>query len=180
MADLNDIRRRHINLMHKTAEILGHVLKQTTQEQAESLRDGPEGWTVLEVLCHLRDYDTIFRNRAQMMLVEDYPTLPAYDHEAMAIEKRYNEEELAYAYDEYRLSRRQTREFFEALTPEQWERTGVHPERGHFSMTDAVIQVCTHDIDHMEQITRILEEALPDEMPSEPYDYDDVNDNDDS
>jgi uncharacterized damage-inducible protein DinB len=175
MADLNDIRRRHINLMHKIAETMGHILKNTTQEQAENLRDGPEGWTILEVLCHVRDFDTIFRNRAQMMLDEEHPALPAYDHNAMVIEKNYAEEDLAYVYDEYRLSRKHTQEFFIALSPEQWERAGIHPERGEFSMTDAVIQVCMHDIDHMEQITRLLEQEIPGSgsLPSESYDDED-------
>jgi DinB superfamily len=170
MAELQEIRRRHINLMHKTAEILGHLLRGVTQEQAVILRDGPEGWTVLEVLCHLRDFDTIFRQRAQMMVDQQQPALPAYDHEAMVLEKQYAAEDLAYVYDEFRLSRQQTCAFFEALTTEQWERAGIHPERGHFSMTDAVIQVGHHDIDHIEQIARILDNAQPDMLPIESYD----------
>lgn len=36
------------------------------------------------------------------------------------------------------------------------ERAGIHPKRGHFTMTDAVIQVGHHDCMHLEQITRIL------------------------
>lgn len=175
MADWNELRKRHIRVMVVTAETLGNILRNTTQEQAENLRDGPEGWTILEILCHLRDFDAIFRNRAQMMLDNNHPDLPAYDHEAMVFEKNYAEEELAYVYDEYRLSRKHTREFFEALSDEQWERTGVHPEHEHFSMTDAIIQVCHHDLDHTEQITRLLEQEVPGSgsLPSESLDDDD-------
>ena len=178
MAELQmqDIRRRHINLMHKTAEILGRLLTAISQEQAQVLSDGPEGWTIVAVMCHLRDYDTIFRNRAQTMLEQEHPTLPAYDQNAMAVEKGYAEEQLAYVYDEFRLSRQQTRDFFEALTDEQWERTAIHPERGHFSMTDAVIQVSHHDIDHIEQITHILDQNVPDVLPIEVFDDEDDTD----
>ena len=175
MAKLTDIRKRHIRLMEKTADTLGYVLKNTTQEQAISLRDGPEGWTILEVVCHLRDFDEIFRNRAQMMLATNHPELPAYDHEAMAIEKAYNEDDLAYVYDEFQHSRGQTIAFFEALNDEQWECTGIHPERGHFSMTDAAIQVGHHDAEHLEQIARLLEQEHPGSgsLPSEAEDDDD-------
>jgi hypothetical protein len=168
--EMQDIRRRHINLMHKTSDILGHLLKGISSEQAQILCDGPEGWTIVEVMCHLRDYDTIFRNRAQMMLDEEHPSLPAYDHEAMAVEKNYATGDLAYVYDEFRLSRQQTSEFFKALTDEQWERTGIHPERGHFTMTNAVIQVSHHDIDHIEQITHILDDNAVDMLPIETMD----------
>lgn len=172
MSDIHDIQKRHIHLMEKTAEIMGHVLKNISQEQATSLRDGPEGWTILEVLCHLRDFDEIFRNRAQRMVAEEQPQLGAFDHEALAIEQAYNDEDFAYAYDAYRYSRSQTIEFFQNLTPEQWQQIGVHPERGEFSMTDAVIQVGHHDITHIEQITRILEQEIPGSgaLPSEDLD----------
>ena len=42
------------------------------------------------------------------------------------------------------------------ITAADWERGGVHPERDNFTMTDAVMQVGLHDLDHLEQITRVL------------------------
>ena len=159
--DAQKIRETHIRLMTLTLETLGHILKNTTQEQATTLRDGLEGWTILEVLCHVRDFDGFFHGRAQQMLNEDNPQLPGYDHEALAIERNYNGEELAYAYDELVQSRQRFIEFFNNLSDEQWERVGVHPERGHFTMLDAAIQVGMHDMVHIEQITRILEQEQP-------------------
>jgi hypothetical protein len=169
MATLPDIRKRHMGMMLKTLDTLGHVLKNTTQGQATTLRDGPEGWTILEVVCHLRDFDGFFRHRAEMMLNQDTPDLPAYDHEALAIERAYNEQDLAYVYDELVTSRRATFRFFRKLSDADWQRGGNHPERESFSMTDAVMQVGLHDIDHLEQITRILEQEVPGSgsLPSE-------------
>lgn len=168
---LADIRRRQIGLMGKMADIMGHVLKNVTEEQATTLRDGLEGWTILEILCHVRDFDTYFRERAQMTLNQDHPELPSYDHEQLAIDNKYNEQGLAYTYEGYVNSRRKTIGFFEALTDEQWERTGIHPERGHFTLTDAALQVSAHDADHLEQITRILEQEIPGSgsIPSETH-----------
>lgn len=159
---LTQVRERHIRQMQMTCDILGHILKNISEEQAHDLQDGPEGWSIIEVACHLRDFDLIFHNRAKMMLEQDHPQLPAYDHEAMAIEKKYQEEELAYVFYDLKESRNEFVEFFNSLTDEQWERTGVHPERDSFTMTDAVMQVGLHDISHLEQITRILEEEVPD------------------
>jgi hypothetical protein len=153
---LNKIHQRHIQLMDKTCLMLGNIIQNITQEQATTLRDGPEGWTVLEVVCHLRDFNQIFLDRARMMIDQDYPQLPAYNHEQMAIERGYNQDSLLQAYIDLVKARRDMIEFFRDLTLEQWERAGVHPERGHFTLTDAVIQVGTHEVDHLEQITRIL------------------------
>jgi uncharacterized damage-inducible protein DinB len=158
---LTQVRDRHIWQMKTTCLILEHVLKNISEDQAHELQDGPEGWSIIEIVCHLRDFDEIFYSRAKMMLEQDYPQLPAYDHEAIAIEKKYQEEELAYVYYDLKDSRERFVAFFESLTDEQWERAGVHPERESFTMTDALMQVGLHDIDHTEQITRILEQEDP-------------------
>ena len=159
MDQMNQIRKRHIALMKTTGEIIGNVLKNVTQTQATTFRDGPGGWTVLEVMGHLQEFDGFFRGRAEMMLAQDYPALPAYDHEALAIEHNYNDQDLRQVYADFVQSRGQTVAFFNDLTEEQWQQAGVHPERGHFTMTDAVMQVGLHDANHLEQITRILAQA---------------------
>jgi len=158
---LYQVRKRAIWQMKTTCEILGHILKNISEQQAHNLQDGPEGWSIIEIVCHLRDFDEFFYQRAQMMLEQEHPQLPAYDHEAIAIERKYRNEELAYAYYDLKESRERFVEFFKSLTDEQWERTGIHPERDSFTMTDAVQQVGLHDIDHIEQITRILENEVP-------------------
>ncbi|RMG81632.1 MAG: DinB family protein [Chloroflexi bacterium] len=150
------IRERHIALMELTLAILKNVLHSVSQEDATTYRDGADGWTVLEVLCHLRDFDRIFHERARMMLAEDYPQLPAYDHEQMAIDARYNEQDLREVYEELAQSRQAFIAFFNQLDEDAWQKAGVHPERGHFTMLDALMQVGHHDVVHIEQITRIL------------------------
>ena len=156
MDQMTQIRKRHIHLMKITCETIGHILKHVDQAQATTLRDGPEGWTTLEVIAHLRDFDGYFRNRAVMMLEQNCPELPAYDHEALAIDNNYNDQSLTQVFTEFVQSRGKTVAFFEGLTSDQWERAGNHPERESFSMTDAVMQVGLHDANHIEQITRIL------------------------
>ncbi len=159
MTTLTLVRERSISLMKRTMDTLSNIFSQVTHEKATSLRDlndGDKGWTALEVLCHLRDFDEIFYNRAVMMLEYDHPQLPAYDHEAMAIENDYISQDLAAVLAELQEKRTRFIQFWQDLGEEQWERTGQHPERESFDMTDAVMQVGLHDAIHIEQITRIL------------------------
>ncbi len=153
------VRERHIGAMRVSCDILGHILAGISNERARALRDGPDGWSIIEIVCHLRDFDEIFYRRAQMMQAQEQPQLPAYDHEAMAVERAYQQEDLAEAFEALKASRARFIAFFAALTPEQWERDGVHPERDSFTMTDAAMQVGLHDLDHLEQITRVLTRA---------------------
>ena len=149
-------RARQIAAMRLSCDILGHIVSTISDERARALRDGPAGWSIIEIVCHLRDFDEIFYNRARMMLESEYPQLPAFDHEALAIERAYQAQTLADAYGALRASRQRFMAFFKSLTAADWERGGVHPERDNFTMTDAVMQVGLHDLDHLEQITRVL------------------------
>lgn len=156
------IRSRHLFLIETTCQIYGHVLSTITQEQAQTWRDpndAPNGWTVLEVLGHVADFDVFFYERAVMMRDQDYPALPAYDHNALAIERAYNAQDVRAVYARFVESRARFIEFFKQLSDEQWERAGVHPERGHFTIWDALMQISTHDTRHLEQMTRIIAEA---------------------
>jgi hypothetical protein len=142
--------------MRLTCDTLGNVLAGVSQKTATTLRDGPAGWTTLEVVCHLRDFDGYFFDRAQRMLKGDYPLLMAYDHERIAIDSNYNAQHLQQAYADLRASREQFAQFFEGLTEGEWAMAGVHPEAGHWTMLNSLMQVSGHDITHLEQITRIL------------------------
>lgn len=157
--DLMPIRLKHIMLMGKTVMTLGNIIRTANPDHLTTLTDGAEGWTAGEVLCHIRDFDVIFRQRAEQMVSEYHPTLTAYDHLVLAAERDYRSQNPFEVYNQLVESRREFIEFFTALTPNQWEAAGIHPERGFFTMTDAVIQVGHHDADHIEQITRILTQA---------------------
>ena len=153
------VRERQIGAMRMSCKILGQLLQGVSDEQARALRDGADGWSIIEIVCHLRDFDEIFYKRALMMQAQDHPQLPAYDHEAMAIEGAYQNEDLGKAFNALKASRQQFIAFFDSLTPQQWQRDGVHPERESFTMTDAAMQVGLHDLDHLEQITRVLSQG---------------------
>ena len=155
-------RNGQIRLIQNSVKVYGHILRTITQEQAASWRDqndAPNGWSVLEVLAHVADFDGFFYHRAQMMLEQDYPQLPAYDHNVLAIELAYNQQDKDEVYARLVESRVRFVEFFENLSDDQWGRAGVHPERGHFTLLDALVQVATHDTTHLEQMTRIIAEA---------------------
>jgi uncharacterized damage-inducible protein DinB len=157
--DITANRKRLLQFMQQTHDTLRHVFAAIDQERATTLRDrrdGDKGWSALEVLCHLRDYDTIFRHRAESLRDQENPTFARSDHEKLAQENAYNSQQLAIVLEEFSQSRQQTLRFFESLDHPAWQRAGVHPERGHFTMLDAALQIGTHDTLHLEQITRIL------------------------
>lgn len=153
------LRANYIRLMGDTAAILGYMLAAVDRTTATTLRDpndGDNGWTATEVVCHLRDFDGFFQERVRRMLAETYPSLARYDHEALAVERKYNEQDVHQVYADLVASRTRFVELFRSLDEAQWQRNAIHPERGRFTMYDALLQVGQHDALHLEQISRIL------------------------
>jgi 2-iminobutanoate/2-iminopropanoate deaminase len=159
---LGPVRAKHIGMMGTTLTILQNLARSMTPTQASTLRDardGDKGWTPVQVLGHLLDSDRMFQRRAALIQISDYPALPVFDHEAEVASVNYNARSVASVMDELTASRQRFIAMFKALTPHQWERAGQHPESGHFSMTNSVMQVASHDAMHIEQITRILAQS---------------------
>lgn len=150
---------RYLAHMIRTPTILHGLLAGVSQERAQAATDGPDGWSVVQIVCHLRDFEGFFRGRVELMLNQDNPVLPAYDHEALAIERDYQNQDLRAALATLLEERRAYHSLFSSLRPEQWERVGQHPEAGPMSVLDAAIQVASHDVDHIEQIARCLDLA---------------------
>ncbi len=147
---------RFIADARKTPVILNAFISGLTPERAMEAKDGPDGWSVVEVVGHLRDFEGFFRCRVELMLEQEVPALPRYDHEALAIERDYQHQNLGEVFADLLAMRIAFLELFESLTPEQLARTGIHPESGTISVFDALVQIIHHDLTHLDQIARCL------------------------
>ncbi|MBX3066909.1 MAG: DinB family protein [Anaerolineae bacterium] len=125
-------------------------------------RDGGTGWTALEALCHLRDLETIFTHRFTFTVEQDNPDLPMSNPDALATERRYNEQNVDQALAEWKQQRIKNVAYLKERSESDWERVGVHPIRGKMTLLDILCLEAQHDTIHMEQITRTLnEKKLP-------------------
>ena len=138
---------------------LGHILADVTQERAQTIRDGAEGWSVLEILCHLRDYQAIFAERIRRILDEDKPIFKLYDESArlaLVVENDYANQDLRAVFADYAATRRQMIDLLASLDEEQWQREGGFAVDDIVDLTMPVAHTLLHDADHTEQIARIL------------------------
>ncbi len=147
---------RTLLALKKNATTLSVILKGVDHARAVSARDGSDGWTVLEVLCHLRDYENIFMSRNKLVLEADEPALPVYNPMTLAAENRYAEQDFLTVWNEWLELRRQHLDLLSRLTPEAWNRKGAHPTWGIVPILEMATITALHDGDHTEQIIRAL------------------------
>ena len=145
--------------LEQSAQTLAHILADVTQAQAQAIKDGDDGWSVLEIMCHLRDYQAIFAERIRRILEEEDPTFRLYDEQArlaLVIENDYVNQDLRQVLNDYRSTRCQIIERLASLRAEDWLREGKFAADDVVDLTMPVVHTLLHDADHTEQIARIL------------------------
>lgn len=149
-----------LRTLRKTSVLLDALLKDVTQAQAEALTDGPDGWSVVFIVCHLHDFEAIYTQRVEDMLGTVHPTfriMPSNDE--MVVQNDYAHQDLRQVLADLGQRRQNFIALLEGLTDEQWQRTGVHPQQGEATVLDVAINTGLHDVDHLEQMARCLKLA---------------------
>ena len=152
------IRDLQFDEMRRAQEITRHILDLSPIEVFSRYRDNGSGWTVTEVLCHLRDFESVFLERAKLTANKEFPDLPFPDPDQLALDHSYAKEEAWPAFEDWVRRRRAFLEFLECLPEEDWERAANHPTRGRFTLHQQLMLAAWHDVNHLEQITHILVE----------------------
>ncbi|GIE99406.1 DinB family protein [Paractinoplanes rishiriensis] len=99
------------------------ILSAVTQPRR---RPAPAVWSPLEYACHVRDVLIVQRDRLELALAADHPVFVPMGRDERAVLEAYNSQEMhlvlaALTGAAHRLARA-----FSALTPHEWERTGVY------------------------------------------------------
>ncbi len=151
-----DLRQDLLDTLKATPETLTGLLANVSENQAHSATGGDENWSVVEVVCHLRDADEISVQRTEAMRDQDNPLIVGYDQEALARERNYRAADLRSALAGFITFRKRHIAVLSALTPEQWERPGRHNEFGNITIFALAIHNASHDAIHCAQIARQL------------------------
>jgi len=143
-----------LRTLRKTSLILGTVLTGVDQRVAVERTDGPDGWNILFIVCHLRDYEAACIQRVISMLAHDHPTFETWDNDDLAKQNAYAEQYFSDVMVDLQARRKEFIALLESLDEQQWARTGLNPAQGPGTVLDVAINAGLHDIDHIEQITR--------------------------
>lgn len=147
---------RALESLRQSPAVLDAVLHGVAPGRARRATDGPGGWSVVAVVCHLRDYEEVFHRRATLMLGGDTPPLPSPDPDELARTREYARADLGTALAAFHAGRRRFLDLLSGLDGEQWRRRGVHPRYGELTLLDLALHVALHDVNHIEQIVHTL------------------------
>ncbi len=82
-------------------------------------------WTILEVACHIADFDTIYADRIKRIIAEDRPLLISSDHDAYVTKLAYHDRDLEEELNVVEATRRQLARTLRALPEAALDRPGL-------------------------------------------------------
>lgn len=119
-------------------------------------RPQPDKWSAAEILAHLSEAELVSTWRYRQIIERDGQPLSAYDQDLWYRLGDYPSRNPQDSLQQFRLLRQANLQMFARLTPAEWERHGIHAERGRMTVADLVQQIAGHDLNHLEQIKKVL------------------------
>jgi len=138
-----------------TAEKLRQLIKGLSTPELRR-RPAPEKWSVNEIIAHLADGEIVGAFRLRSILGAPGSPVAAYDQDQWVTSGHYDKREPEKSVELFRVLRKANLALLESLRPEQWKQYGMHSERGQESIEHIVRLFAGHDINHLQQIEKIV------------------------
>ena len=119
-------------------------------------RPSPGKWSIAEIVLHLADVEIVAGYRIRVILGDPGGPIQAFDQDAWAEKMDYQKRDVRKALEMYRSLRQANVALLKSLTEAQWQQYGLHSERGQENIETIVRMFAGHDVNHREQVKRIL------------------------
>ena len=144
-----------LTVQRATAATLRRIISSVPQELL-TRKPAPNKWSIAEIIAHLADDEIVLGYRIRSILANSGCAIVAFDQDRWASVMRYSEIPAEVSLERFERLREWNLALLEQLTDEEWERFGMHEERGRESVRDLALFYAGHDRNHLQQIERIV------------------------
>jgi hypothetical protein len=135
------------------------IVSQVPEKRYDELTD-PNRFTLREAVAHLADWEPIFLGRISAGVDNPGAEVQGIDETQRAAEKNYQSWDVKDSLRVFAEERAKTAAYLKALTPEQWQTTVHHNEKGLMTAYDQANMLLGHDIYHFEHATQFVGEKV--------------------
>ena len=148
--------RDPIEVMAATPDAFAAMMRGVSEAELHA-RPAPGKWSACEILGHMQDADLFFNVRVRMVLCQERPVLLGYDQDLLVAGQRYQKRSSGELLEEFRRLRAIGLGLWRRIAPEQYDRVGLHSERGPESIGLMRQLMPGHDLVHIAQMQRHLD-----------------------
>jgi hypothetical protein len=138
-----------------TAKKLERMIKGVSTAKLRK-RPAADKWSVSEILAHLSEAEIVGSFRMRLILGAPGTPVAAFDQDAWVVSGHYEKRDPRKSLEQFRVLREANLALLKSLKPEQWKHYGMHAERGQETIERIVLMFAGHDINHLQQVERIL------------------------
>jgi len=138
-----------------TAERLAQLIEGVSTSELRR-RPAPDKWSVSEIIAHLADGEIVGGFRVRFILGSPGSPVVAYDQDKWVASGHYDKRDPQKSVELFRVLREANLALLESLEPDDWKQYGMHSERGKESIEHIVRMFAGHDVNHLQQIEKIL------------------------
>jgi hypothetical protein len=138
-----------------TAKKLERLIKGVPTSKLRK-RPAPDQWSVSEILAHLADAEIVGGFRMRLILGAPGTAIVAFDQDSWVTSGHYEKRDPRQSLEQFRVLRAGHLAMLKFLAPEQWKHYGMHSERGQETIEHIVRMFAGHDLNHLQQVERIL------------------------
>jgi uncharacterized damage-inducible protein DinB len=142
-----------VPVLFTTAGKLKTFTEGLTDEQLTA-PPAPGKWSIREIVAHLADCELVFAFRLRQTLALEHAVMQPFDQEAWA--QRYGAYDFATAMAMFEATRSWNLKLLGTVSEADQHKPTTHPERGTMIFWTIVETMAGHDINHLEQIERIV------------------------
>ncbi len=119
-------------------------------------RPARQKWSIAEIIGHLYDTEVVYGYRYRLSLSQPGSPIPGYDQARWVEELRHRDRaKVKRLLERIRVAREGTLDLLRQVPRRNWERYGIHAERGKETVRRTMELIAGHDLNHLDQIKAI-------------------------
>jgi hypothetical protein len=146
--------RDPLEVQAELADALRDAVAGSSDEQLRR-PEAPGKWSIAQAVAHLADSEVVFGWRLRLVLAQDRPTITGFDQDAWSARLGGAYPDVGSAIQQIAILRSTNLSLLRSLAAADWDRVGVHVERGEESVRHMANLYAGHDLVHLRQIARI-------------------------
>ncbi len=150
--------REPLKILAATPRLLAAQIK-GVRKATLAKRPSAGKWSVTEILGHMADTETVVAFRIRLILGANGTPIQGFDQNAWARYSSYAKQDPALSIEAFRVTRERTLRLLKTLPRAMWDFYGMHSERGKETVRRVTEMIAGHDVNHLDQIRRILHGA---------------------
>ena len=147
-------------VLGSTAQHLRALIAGRTREEL-SRRPDPSRWSTVQILAHLTDAEVVASWRLRSIIATDGVALQPFDQNTWASTFKYADVDPFESLQEFDVLRRANLSLLRRVDPALHANHGMHAERGKETVTHLVRLYAGHDLNHLAQVRRLIDELPP-------------------